>query len=160
MIEDLTAKRMHVCLPPLLQEAAPWKVNPLNPEGRLAHVIAHLRHTRIDSALLDDRAFPPSPRRACWRRSAVRPSRGLGGLGGLDRLLRIRRRSAIQPARWGNGSGHQTLRGGKGEPVPQAVSIPIAPTSRPSPSSRQSELSKAVKNTPGISSIWNSNANF
>lgn len=43
---------MHVCLPPLLQEAAPWKVNPLNPEGRLAHVIAHLRHTRIDSALL------------------------------------------------------------------------------------------------------------
>lgn len=74
MIEDLTAKRMHVCLPPLLQEAAPWKVNPLNPEGRLAHVIAHLRHTRIDSALLDDRAFPSSPRRACWRRSAVRPS--------------------------------------------------------------------------------------
>jgi len=48
----------------------------------------------------------------------------------------------------------------QGEPAPCAVSIPIAPTSRPPPSSRQPELSKAVKNTPGISSIWNSNANF
>ena len=108
-------------------------------------------------------ASPPSGRRGprgtaggCARR---RRTTG-GGLGGLDRLLRIRRRSAIQPARWENGSGHQNLRGGTGEPAPQAVSIPISPTSRPSPSSRQSELSKAVKNTPGISSIWNSNANF
>lgn len=62
-------------------------------------------------------ASPPSGRRGprgtaggCARR---RRTAG-GGLGGLDRLLRIRRRSAIQPARWENGSGHQTLRGGTG----------------------------------------------
>ena len=48
----------------------------------------------------------------------------------------------------------------QGEPAPCAVSIPIAPTSRPPPSSRQPELSKAVKTTPGINSVWNSNANF
>lgn len=66
-IEDLKARGMHVCLPPLLQEADPWKVNPLNPEGRLAypavpgalaHASAHLRHTRIDTALLDAQAWP------------------------------------------------------------------------------------------------------
>lgn len=65
--EDEEAPALHVSLKPLLGAEDAAGVNPLKPEGRrahpsipggLAHVAAHLRHTRTDEALLAQEEWP------------------------------------------------------------------------------------------------------